>query len=79
MAAKAHDVDLSHSGRKIAGKPGESKGGLGFHARPLLSWRYKLPRLFEFPILPKQAFKFIFHSRVVCLVEFASQSIHSHF
>ena len=26
MGAKAHDVDLSHSGRKIARKPGESKG-----------------------------------------------------
>ena len=27
MAAKCYDVDLSHSGRKIARKPGESKGG----------------------------------------------------
>src|SRR5262245_44745883 len=26
MAAKAHDVDLGHSGRKIAGKLGESNG-----------------------------------------------------
>ena len=26
-AAETHDVDLSHSGRKIARKPGESKGG----------------------------------------------------
>jgi hypothetical protein len=26
--AKAYDVDLSHSGRKIAGKLGESKGGI---------------------------------------------------
>jgi hypothetical protein len=26
-AAKTYDVDLSHSGRKIAKKPGESKGG----------------------------------------------------
>jgi hypothetical protein len=29
MGAKAHDVDLSHSGRKIAKKLGESKGGPG--------------------------------------------------
>jgi hypothetical protein len=27
MGAKAYDVDLSHSGRKIAQNPGESKGG----------------------------------------------------
>ena len=27
MGAKAHDVDLSHSGRDIAKKRGESKGG----------------------------------------------------
>jgi hypothetical protein len=30
MGAEAHDVDLGHSGRKIARKPGESKRGLGF-------------------------------------------------
>jgi hypothetical protein len=30
MGAKAHDVDLSHSGRKIARKPGESKRGRAF-------------------------------------------------
>jgi hypothetical protein len=30
MAAKTYDVDLSHSGPKIARKPRESKGGLGF-------------------------------------------------
>src|SRR4029434_82256 len=29
IAAKADDVPLSHSGRKIARKLGESKGGLG--------------------------------------------------
>jgi len=29
MGAKAHDVDLGHSGRKIARKPGKSKGGFG--------------------------------------------------
>ena len=28
MGAETHDVDLSHSGRKIARKSGESKGGL---------------------------------------------------
>jgi hypothetical protein len=28
IAAKCYDVDLSHSGRKIAGKLGKSKGGL---------------------------------------------------
>jgi hypothetical protein len=27
MGAKAHDVNLSHSGRKIGKKPGQSKGG----------------------------------------------------
>jgi hypothetical protein len=27
MGAKAYDVDLSHGGRKIARKPGESKAG----------------------------------------------------
>ena len=30
MGAETHDVDLSHSGRKIAKNLGESKGGLGF-------------------------------------------------
>ena len=27
LGAETYDVDLSHSGRKIARKPGESKGG----------------------------------------------------
>jgi hypothetical protein len=30
MGAKANDVNLSHSGRKIARKPGESKGSSRF-------------------------------------------------
>src|SRR5262249_3726441 len=49
--------------------------GLGSNTRPLsilasTSTRYKLPRLSEFPILPKQALKFVLYSHVVCLVEF---------
>ena len=36
MGAKTYDVDLSHSGRKIARKAGESKGGRGSHSAPLL-------------------------------------------
>jgi hypothetical protein len=34
MGAETHDVDSSHGGRKIAGKPGESKRGLGFALGP---------------------------------------------
>jgi hypothetical protein len=37
MGAKAYDVDLSHSGRKIAKKPGESKGdGLGVRGHQII-------------------------------------------
>jgi hypothetical protein len=36
MGAKAHDVDLSHSGRKIARNLGESKRGVGFTLGPPL-------------------------------------------
>ena len=38
----------------------------------------KLPRLFEFPILPKQPLKFILYSHVVCLVEFTRQCTRSY-
>src|SRR5262249_50521719 len=37
------------------------------HARPLS--RYKLPRLFEFPIVPKRAFNFILHGHAMRLKE----------
>ena len=39
MAAEAHDVDLSHSGRTIARKPRESKGGPKLQSHPLQSDR----------------------------------------
>src|SRR5262245_21346763 len=39
------------------------------------STRYKLPRLAEFPILPKQPFKFILHFFVVGLMKLSRQSI----
>src|SRR5262245_56922321 len=38
--------------------------GLAIHARPFLSWDYKLPWLFEFPILLEQTLKFALHSDV---------------
>src|SRR5262249_39883408 len=62
-----------HRGRENSEKGRVEQGGGGFNTRPLLSWRYKFPRLFEFPILLEQARKFLLHSHIVCFVEFTRQ------
>ena len=64
MGAKAHDVDLSHSGRKIARKSGGSKG-VGFTLGPKKCRnRQRFTEKFSFPLG---------HSRLVVVYGFLFQ------
>jgi hypothetical protein len=45
----------------------------------LYSAHHKLPRLIELNQLPTQSLNLISYLQILCLVEFKSESVHSHF